>query len=205
MEYCLQMRCRSEPIFEAVAENFVHRAETYSTLQIAKQIVAMGRLNYLPQVCIIRCLSMQMRKIQTHQEEMLLTSLSLPPQCSSQMFKKLETILSARFSQFQPRSLIEVLHACIHLERFPLNYMSKVFNPYFLQRMQGTRGREDVTHLSHLSHIRVKFSKFLLIGLCLSCSARTSGQEVTGTTDTAPPLHLFRVQALLCEYYKTHL
>lgn len=50
MEYCLQMRCRSKPIFEAVAENFVCHAERHTALQIAKQIVAMGRLNYLPQV-----------------------------------------------------------------------------------------------------------------------------------------------------------
>lgn len=50
MEYCVQMRCRSEPLFEAVAENFVRHAENHTTLQIAKQIVAMGRLNYLPQV-----------------------------------------------------------------------------------------------------------------------------------------------------------
>lgn len=50
MEYCLQMRCHSKPIFEAVAENFVCHAERHTTLQIAKQIVAMGRLNYLPQV-----------------------------------------------------------------------------------------------------------------------------------------------------------
>lgn len=64
-------------------------------------------------------------------------NLHLTPQCSSQMFKKLESILSTRFSQFQPRSLIEVLHACIHLERFPLNYISKVFSLYFLQRLQG--------------------------------------------------------------------
>lgn len=64
-------------------------------------------------------------------------NLSFTPQCSSQMFKMLENILSSRFSQFQPHSLIEVLHACMHLERFPLNYMSKVFSPYFLQRLQG--------------------------------------------------------------------
>lgn len=50
MEYCLQMRCRSEPILEAVAEDFVRRGETYTTLQVAKQIIAMGRLNYLPEV-----------------------------------------------------------------------------------------------------------------------------------------------------------
>lgn len=67
------------------------------------------------------------------------------------MFKKLESILSTRFSQFQPRSLIEVLHACIHLERFPLNYMFKVFSPYFLQQLQGEapgerKEREKICH-----------------------------------------------------------
>ncbi|XP_037646662.1 FAST kinase domain-containing protein 3, mitochondrial-like [Sebastes umbrosus] len=127
MEYCLQMRCRSEPIFEVAAENFVCHAERHTTLQIAKQIVAMGRLNYLPQ-------------------------------CSSEMFKKLESILSTRFSQFQPRSLIEVLHACIHLERFPRNYMSKVFSPYFLQRLQAQGEPLDKNALGQLTQIHLSSS-----------------------------------------------
>ncbi|XP_042350852.1 FAST kinase domain-containing protein 3, mitochondrial-like [Plectropomus leopardus] len=127
MEYCLQMKCRSEPIFESVAENFVCHAERHSTLQIAKQIVAMGRLNYLPQ-------------------------------CSIGMFKKLESILSTRFSQFQPRSLIEVLHACIHLERFPLNYMSKVFSPYFLHRLQAQRGALDKNAMGQLTQLHLSTS-----------------------------------------------
>lgn len=121
------MRCRSEPIFEAVAENFVCHAERHSTPQIAKQIVAMGRLNYLPQ-------------------------------CSSQMFKKLEGILSTRFSQFQPRSLIEVLHACIHLERFPLNYVSKVFSPFFLQRLQAQGEPLDKNALGQLTQLQLSTS-----------------------------------------------
>ncbi|XP_029935996.1 FAST kinase domain-containing protein 3, mitochondrial-like [Myripristis murdjan] len=127
MEYCLQMRCRSEPIFEAVAEGFVCHAEKHSTPQIAKQIVAMGRLNYLPK-------------------------------CSSLMFKKLESVLSSRFSQFQPRSLIEVLHACIHLERFPINYMSKVFSPYFLQRLQAQGEPLDKNALGQLTQLNLSTS-----------------------------------------------
>ncbi|XP_074551079.1 FAST kinase domain-containing protein 3, mitochondrial-like [Halichoeres trimaculatus] len=127
MEYCLQMRCRSEPIFEAVAENFVCHAEKHSTPQIAKQIVAMGRLNYLPQ-------------------------------CSSEMFKKLESILSTRFYQFQPRSLIEVLHACIHLERFPLNYMFKVFNPFFLQKLNAQNEPLDKNTLGQLTQLHLSTS-----------------------------------------------
>lgn len=46
----MHMKCRSEAIFEAVAENFVCNAESHTSLQIAKQIIAMGSLNYLPQV-----------------------------------------------------------------------------------------------------------------------------------------------------------
>uniref|UniRef100_A0A096MD33 FAST kinase domain-containing protein 3-like n=1 Tax=Poecilia formosa TaxID=48698 RepID=A0A096MD33_POEFO len=118
MEYCLQMRCRSEPIFEAVAENFVCSAESHTDTQIAKQVVAIGRLNYLPQ-------------------------------CSSQMFKKLEDVLTSRFSHFHPRSLLDMLHACIHLERFPLNYMNNIFSPYFLQKLQGNANK--------LHQIRVLF------------------------------------------------
>ena len=106
MEYCLHARWCSGAVFEAVAERFVQNAETYSTPQIAHQIVAMGRLNYLPH-------------------------------CANEMFKKLESILTSRFSQFQPRTLLNMLHSCIHLERFPLNFVSKVFSPYFLQRLEG--------------------------------------------------------------------
>ncbi|XP_075896049.1 FAST kinase domain-containing protein 3, mitochondrial-like [Nelusetta ayraudi] len=127
MEYCLQTRCRSKPIFEAVAEDFVRRGEKHTTLQIAKQVIAMGRLNYLPQ-------------------------------CSSHMFKKLESILSTRFSQFQPRSLIEVLHACIHLERIPLNHLSRVFSPYFLQRLQVQGEPLDRNALGQLTQLHLATS-----------------------------------------------
>ncbi|XP_008291746.1 FAST kinase domain-containing protein 3-like [Stegastes partitus] len=124
MEYCLHMGCRSETLFEAVAENFVCSAEKHSTPQIAKQIVAMGRLNYLPQ-------------------------------CSSEMFKKLESILSTTFSQFQPGSLIDMLHACIHLERFPLNYMSRVFSPFFLQRLQAKEEPFNKNALGQLTQLHL--------------------------------------------------
>ncbi|XP_055734501.1 FAST kinase domain-containing protein 3, mitochondrial-like isoform X1 [Salvelinus fontinalis] len=127
MEFCLQMRCRSEPIFEAVAESFICNSEKYTTSQIARQIIAMGRLSYLPQ-------------------------------CSSQMFKKLESILSSRFSQFQPRALIEVLHSCIHLERFPLNFVSKVFSPYFLQRLQAQGEPLDKHALGQLTQLNLSIS-----------------------------------------------
>ncbi|XP_030643395.1 FAST kinase domain-containing protein 3, mitochondrial-like [Chanos chanos] len=125
MEYCLYTRCRSEPIFEAVAESFVLNSESYSTSQIARQVVAMGRLNYLPG-------------------------------CAREMFKKLESVLSSRFAQFPPRALVDILHSCIHLERFPLNFMAKVFSPYFLQRLEVTQGEcLDKNALAQLTQLNM--------------------------------------------------
>lgn len=60
----------------------------------------------------------------------------LPPN-AGQLFRKVETILRTRFSQFQPRTLLNLLHSCILVERFPVNYVSKVFSSFFLQQLQG--------------------------------------------------------------------
>lgn len=104
----------STTVFDAVAESFVYRADDYSTSQVARQIIAFGKLGYLP------------------------------PN-ASQVFRKVETILHTRFSQFQPQALLNLLHACTLVERFPVNFVSKVFSAYFLQQLQGkTRRRYAV-------------------------------------------------------------
>ncbi|XP_012819835.1 FAST kinase domain-containing protein 3, mitochondrial isoform X1 [Xenopus tropicalis] len=59
----------------------------------------------------------------------------LPPNAAS-MFRRLEKILSSRFSQFQPQILLKLLHSCILLERFPVNFVAKIFSPYFIQQLQ---------------------------------------------------------------------
>lgn len=61
------------------------------------------------------------------------------PQEAGRLFRKVESVLSARFSQFQPKALLELLHACTLLQRYPLNFVSKVFSPYFVQQLQGKR------------------------------------------------------------------
>ncbi|XP_062390712.1 FAST kinase domain-containing protein 3, mitochondrial-like [Sardina pilchardus] len=124
MEYCLHVRWGTSVVFEAVAKRFVQSAETYSTAQIAQQIVAMGRLNYLPS-------------------------------CASEMFKKLESILTSRFSQFQPRTLLNMLHSCIHLERFPLNFVSRVFSSAFLQRLEVQGHGVDRKALAQLTQLHM--------------------------------------------------
>lgn len=107
MQYFGQRNILSLPVFDAVAESFVYRADDYTTNQVAQQIMAFGKLGYLP------------------------------PN-AAHLFRKVETTLHKRFSHFQPRTLINLLHACILVERYPVNFVSKVFNKYFLQQLQVT-------------------------------------------------------------------
>lgn len=108
MQYFGRRRIFSPPVFDAVAESFVYRADEYTTEQVSRQIVALGVVGYVPQE-------------------------------AGRLFRKVESVLNARFSHFHPRTLLDLLHACTLLQRFPLNFVSKVFSPFFLQQLQGKR------------------------------------------------------------------
>lgn len=60
----------------------------------------------------------------------------LPPNASA-LFRKLEDVLFAHFDSFPPKTLLKLLHSCSLIERHPVNFMAKIFSPYFLQRLQG--------------------------------------------------------------------
>ncbi|KAM6900147.1 FAST kinase domain-containing protein 3, mitochondrial [Xenentodon cancila] len=76
----------------------------------------------------------------------------LPPN-AGQVFRKVENILHRRFSHFQPRMLLNLLHACILVERFPVNYVSKVFSSYFLQQLQDQDTGLDRAVLAQLTQL----------------------------------------------------
>ncbi|NWX46988.1 FAKD3 protein, partial [Steatornis caripensis] len=60
----------------------------------------------------------------------------LPPSASS-LFRKLETVLHTHFSHFQPHTLLNLLHSCVLIQRYPVNFLPKIFSPYFLQQLQA--------------------------------------------------------------------
>ncbi|XP_064908787.1 FAST kinase domain-containing protein 3, mitochondrial isoform X1 [Columba livia] len=60
----------------------------------------------------------------------------LPPSASS-LFRKLETMLHTRFTHFQPHTLLNLLHSCVLIQRYPVNFLPKIFSPYFLQKLQA--------------------------------------------------------------------
>ncbi|XP_060110094.1 FAST kinase domain-containing protein 3, mitochondrial [Heteronotia binoei] len=76
----------------------------------------------------------------------------LPP-CAPSLFRKLEKVLSARFAQFQPHMLLNLLHSCTLVERYPLNFLAKVFSPYFLQQLQAEGPGLSRSVLSQLTQL----------------------------------------------------
>ncbi|NXT76950.1 FAKD3 protein, partial [Zapornia atra] len=122
MQYCCRKMILSKPIFDAVAEDFISNADSFSTDQIAEYIIPFGTLNYLP------------------------------PSASS-FFRKLETVLHTRFSHFQPHTLLNLLHSCVLIQRYPVNFLPKIFSPYFLQQLQAQPPGLDRIATSQLTQL----------------------------------------------------
>ncbi|XP_046879960.1 FAST kinase domain-containing protein 3, mitochondrial [Hypomesus transpacificus] len=122
MQYFGRRNILSLPVFDAVAESFVYRADDYTTSQVAHQIMPFGKLGYLP------------------------------PN-AGQLFRKVEAILHRRFSHFQPKTLLNLLHTCILVERYPVNFVSKVFNKYFLQQLHVKDEGMDRIVLAQLTQL----------------------------------------------------
>ncbi|XP_075683030.1 FAST kinase domain-containing protein 3, mitochondrial [Rhinoderma darwinii] len=76
----------------------------------------------------------------------------LPPN-ASELFKHLERVMSNRFSQFQPQSLLNLLHSFTLIQRFPVNFFEKVFSPYFIEQLQDQNGNLDPCVLSQLTQL----------------------------------------------------
>ncbi|XP_051871379.1 FAST kinase domain-containing protein 3, mitochondrial [Pristis pectinata] len=76
----------------------------------------------------------------------------LPPN-AGQLFRKIESLLRGRFSQFQPQTLLNLLHSCILIGRFPVNFVSKIFSPYFLQLLEAQGNGLDKFVLAQLTQL----------------------------------------------------
>ncbi|XP_004678449.1 PREDICTED: FAST kinase domain-containing protein 3 [Condylura cristata] len=78
----------------------------------------------------------------------------LPPNASA-LFRKLEDILFTQCDFFPPKALLKLLHSCSLIERHPVNFMAKIFSPYFLQQLQGEEPYLDRLSLAQLTQLFV--------------------------------------------------
>ncbi|XP_006143379.1 FAST kinase domain-containing protein 3, mitochondrial [Tupaia chinensis] len=76
----------------------------------------------------------------------------LPPNASA-VFKKLEDILFTHFNCFPPKTLLKLLHSCSLVGCHPVNFMAKIFSPFFLQKLQGEELYLDRLSLAQLTQL----------------------------------------------------
>lgn len=62
--------------------------------------------------------------------------LNYTPTDSYTFFKVLESLLDRHFSAFPPDLFMDLLLSCVYLERYPLNFVKKVFHPFFIRRIE---------------------------------------------------------------------
>jgi len=65
------------------------------------------------------------------------------PSTGFKFWKELEHVLEEKFIQFKPIEVINLMVSFLYIEKYPLNFVHKLFNPYFLDRLH-TQPEDDV-------------------------------------------------------------
>ncbi|XP_059711026.1 FAST kinase domain-containing protein 3, mitochondrial [Haemorhous mexicanus] len=114
----------------------------------------------------------------------------LPPSASS-LFRKLETVLHTRLRHFWPHTLLNLLHSCVLIQRYPINFLPKIFSPYFLQKLQAQPPGLNRVVMSQLTQ--------LFLTVTLECPfyegpKLLSKYQVKAfpTPQSSPDVHLFK-------------
>ncbi|XP_023560666.1 FAST kinase domain-containing protein 3, mitochondrial [Octodon degus] len=93
----------------------------------------------------------------------------LPPNAHA-FFRKLENVLFSDFHRFPPKMLLRVLHSCSLVECHPVNFMAKIFSPFFLQQLQDVEIKLD--EAGFVLPFTVKEDVHKRIALCLDGPSR---------------------------------
>ena len=79
--------------------------------------------------------------------------LNFHPPNGFKFFEILEHVLEHKFQQFPTKEIIDLLLSFIYIERYPLNFVRKIFNPYFMDRLHNQPDAADVTYTRRQLHL----------------------------------------------------
>lgn len=69
--------------------------------------------------------------------------LNYKPKSSLEFWKKIENIIHREFLNFKTHEIIDILLSCVYLEKYPLNFIHKVFNNTFLQHLYEEKSQKE--------------------------------------------------------------
>lgn len=94
-------------------------------------------------------------------------------------WKTLESVLEEKFVQFRPEEAIDMLLNCVYLQKHPLNFVKKVFNPYFLDRLHSYKNKDTV------SLARMKLQ---LLDMAMTLESTQYEGPILPRTTNSPPI-----------------
>ena len=71
--------------------------------------------------------------------------LNFHPPNGFRFWELVENVLEQKFIEFPPKEIIDLFLSYIYIERYPLNFVRKIFNPYFLDRLHN-QTEDDVMY-----------------------------------------------------------
>lgn len=60
------------------------------------------------------------------------------PRNGIEFWNIMEKLIDEKFVQFTPNDLINILLSCTYLQKYPLNFVGRIFSPYFLDRVHSS-------------------------------------------------------------------
>lgn len=63
--------------------------------------------------------------------------LSYQPSNPLQFWKCVERIIERKFSQYEPKDILDIMLACVYSNKYPLNFVNEIFSPYFLGKVRA--------------------------------------------------------------------
>ncbi|XP_077993933.1 FAST kinase domain-containing protein 3, mitochondrial-like [Glandiceps talaboti] len=79
--------------------------------------------------------------------------LNYEPINAGEVFEKIEETLNYRWYEFKALDVLDLLHCCVLLGRFPLNFIHKIVSAHFLQKLEGSGTSVDFYVKSRLTQI----------------------------------------------------
>ena len=94
-------------------------------------------------------------------------TLDFHPPNGFKFWEVMENYLEHKFVKFSPLDMINMLVSFVYIERYPLNFTNKLFNPYFLDRLhaQPEEVQFSLKHNSLSVSVTSIFLSFQLIAL----------------------------------------
>lgn len=121
-DYCRHFRICPPTVFNKMAEHFIRMDRE-------------GSLDIRTAESVLKCFG----------------DLNFPPVVDDFAFwSSVEQLLDKQFSQFQPESLLHIFMSCILLQRYPMNFVQRIFSQQFIRRLHQTGGEDDVEKCRYL-------------------------------------------------------